>query len=262
MPEVRQREEIRVMGHPSDIAWCDATRNLVYGYTKVDVDPLTGACRFCYIDRALPRYGYDPEKISFLSLDNAVKEFRKWSKDPSIKKIFLNNYSDTFHEDIPFKTIETWHREVIEAFPNFEFQLLTKRIGRAMMFYKTRPVPGNVWMGCTIGAPDKLWRLKQLKQINAKVRWLSCEPLLGDLVYGNPEMALDLHGIHWLVVGGESGSTPRPMSLQWAVNIAEACKTQKVAYFFKQRGGPIARDGAGGNVCPCCNQKHQEFPKY
>ncbi len=224
------------------------------------MDLETGACKNCYIFRGLPRYGVDPNILTYLSIENAVKELKKWSKDPSIKKIFLNNYSDTFHEDIPFETIETWHREVIEAFPNFEFQLLTKRIGRAMMFYKTRPVPRNVWMGTTIGAPDKLWRIKQLQQINAKVRWLSCEPLLGDLVYGNPEMALDLRGISWVVIGGESGTNPRPMDPLWAEYIAKACKAQDVAYFFKQKGGR-GGDGAGGDVCPCCNSKHQEYPE-
>lgn len=209
----------------------------MYGCRKVDVDELTGACRGCYIDRSLPRYGYDPTQLHYLNVDNAIKDFQKWSKDPSIKLIFLNNYSDTFHEDIPFETIEMWHRKIIEAFPKLTFQLLTKRIGRAMMFYKTRPVPENVWVGTTIGAPDKLWRLNQLRQINAKVRWLSCEPLLGDLVYGSPSHAFDLRGISWLVVGGESGANPRPMEMSWAVEISKACKIQKVAYFFKQRGG-------------------------
>ncbi len=192
------------MGTDSSISWTDATRNVAFGCTRVDIDLRTGACDKCYIYRpgGLPRYGYDPNEVTLLSVENAVRDFRKWSKDPKIKKIFLNNYSDTFHESITFETIEIWHQRLIEAFPNFEFQLLTKRIGRAMMFYRTRPVPRNVWMGTTIGASDKLWRLNQLKKINAKIRWLSCEPLLSELVETTAP-PFNLAGISWVVVGGE-----------------------------------------------------------
>jgi len=188
-------------------------------------------------------------------LENAVKEFKKWAKDPSIVKVFLNNYSDTFHEDIPDGKIDLWHKEIIEAFPQFQFQLLTKRIGRAMLYYRKKGhIPDNVWMGCTIGAKDRLWRLNQLRQIDAKIRWVSFEPLLDDL--GD----FDLRGIKWAVVGGESGFTPRPMELEWVKNVQRICARDGVAYFFKQRGGR-GFDNAGGNICPHCSTIHQEFPE-
>ena len=240
----------------TSIAWTDRTRNLVYGCRKIDIDVLTGACVKCYIWRGLPRYGVNPDILTYLNVQNAIKDFQKWSKDPSIVRIFLNNYSDTFHEEIPFTTIDLWHEKIINAFPNFQFQLLTKRIGRAMLYYRQRGrVPNNIWVGCTIGAKNRLFRLSQLRQIPARVRWVSFEPLLEDL--GD----FDLKGISWAVCGGESDiKNPRPMDLQWATNLQRICERDSVAFFFKQRGGK-GFDGAGGNICPCCNSKHQEFPK-
>lgn len=194
-----------------------------------------------------------------MSVDNAVKTLRKWQRQKQVKRIFLNNYSDTFHEQIPFAKIKEWHDRIIEAFPDFTLQLLTKRIGRAMVYYREHKVPDNVWIGCTIGAPDKLWRLNQLRKIDARLRWISCEPLLGDLT--SSSTSLDLSGIGWVVCGGESDArAPRPMKPEWAIRLSQSCKDQGIPFFFKQRGGR-GGDNAGGNICPCCEEVHQEFPK-
>jgi protein gp37 len=238
----------------TSIAWTDRTRNLVYGCRKVDTDILTGACHECYIFRNLPRYGVDPNKLTYLSVENSIKEMKKWSRDPGVKKIFLNNYSDTFHEDIPFETIDMWVEKIIEAFPNFEFQLLTKRIGRAMMYWQKRgSVPRNVWMGCTIGAKNRLKRLDQLRQIPAKIRWVSAEPLLEDLG------EFSLEGIQWIVVGGESGLKPRPMDPVWAENIRRIAERDGVVYFFKQNGG-VGFDNAGG--CILNGKEYKAWPNW
>lgn len=208
----------------------------------------------CYIFRDLPRWGYDPNKLTYLSLENAVKDLKKWSSDPKVRKIFLNNFSDTWHEDIPFETIDLWVEKLIEGFPNFEFQLLTKRIGRAMLYWKKRGyVPRNVWMGCTIGARNRLWRLDQLRQIPAKIRWVSFEPLLEDL--GD----FSFEGMQWGVVGGESGAHPRPMRQEWAENVIRVIKRDGGAAFFKQLGGQ-GFDEAGG--CILNGREIKEFPDY
>jgi len=111
-----------------------------------------------------------------------------------------------------------------------------------MVFYRSRPVPGNVWVGCSIGEKKRLWRLDQLRQVDAKVRFISFEPLIEDL--GD----FDLRGIHWAIVGGESdGKNPRPMSTAWAENIKRICQRDGVAFFFKQIGGK-GGDGAGSDL--------------
>ena len=238
------------MGHNTAISWTQATRNLVMGCRKVDTDPLTGACVNCYIYRNMPQYGMNPDVLTYMNLEKAKSDLRAW-KD--VRLIFLNDYSDTFHEDIPFKTILRWHREIIEANPDKEFQLLTKRIGRAMMFYRKyyTVVPRNIWIGTTIGARNRLFRLKQLVEISAKIRWVSFEPLLEDLG------EFSLKGIQWAVVGGESGHNPRPMRAEWAENIRRIAERDGVAFYFKQLGGE-GGNGAGGNLLE--GREYMEMP--
>jgi len=194
-------------------------------------------------------WGIDPEKIRTFDIAKREKEMSKWP--PEKRLIFVNDMTDTFGEFYSFDLIEEWHR-FFERHPEREFQLLTKRIGRAMVFYRSRPVPGNVWVGCTIGEKKRLWRLEQLRQIDAKVRFVSFEPLIEDL--GD----FDLGGIHWAIVGGESDlSHPRPMKLEWALNIQRICERNGVAFFFKQVGGK-GGDGAGGDLLKgVC---YHEFP--
>jgi len=194
-------------------------------------------------------WGINPEQVRTFDIERREKEISSWPPDKRL--IFVNDMTDTFGEFYSFDLIEKWHR-VFESHPEREFQLLTKRIGRAMVFYRTRPVPKNVWVGCTIGEKKRLWRLDQLRQIDSKVRFVSFEPLIEDL--GD----FDLSGIQWGIVGGESDRTnPRPMKPEWAENIRKICRKDEVAFFFKQVGGK-GGDGAGGNMLN--GVKYSAFP--
>ena len=197
-------------------------------------------------------WGIDPTKVRLFDIAKREKEMNSWP--PGKRLIFVNDMTDTFGEFYPFELIEEWHR-FFERHPEREFQLLTKRIGRAMVFYRNyygRP-PRNVWVGSSIGEKKRLWRLDQLRQIDAKVRFVSFEPLVEDLG------ELDLKGIHWAIVGGESGRTnPRPMKPEWAENIRRICERDGVAFFFKQMGGK-GGDNAGGDLLN--GVRYQEYPK-
>ena len=222
------------MGKDTSIAWCDATLNFGWGCRKVD-----SACVNCYMFRLSKGWGINPEQVRTFDIKKREKEMNKWP--PEKKLIFVNDMTDTFGEFYSFDLIEKWHK-LFERHPDREFQLLTKRIGRAMVFYRSRPVPRNVWIGCTIGEKKRLWRLDQLRQIDAKVRFVSFEPLIEDL--GD----FDLRGIQWGIVGGESDlKNPRPMKPEWAESIRKICERDRVAFFFKQMGGK-GSDGAGGDL--------------
>jgi protein gp37 len=182
--------------------------------------------------------GIDPEQIRTFDICKREKEMNHWPL--SKRLIFVNDMTDTFGEFYSFDLIEKWH-QFFERHPEREFQLLTKRIGRAMVFYRSRPVPRNVWVGCSIGEKKRLWRLDQLRQIDAKIRFVSFEPLIKDL--GD----FDLKGVQWAIVGGESDrNNPRPMKPEWAESIRKVCERDGVAFFFKQVGGR-GGDNAGGD---------------
>lgn len=195
-------------------------------------------------------WGIDPTKIRLFDPAKREKELNSWP--PEKRMVFVNDMTDTFGEFYSFELIEDWHR-FIERQPERMFQLLTKRIGRAMVFYRSRPVPKNVWLGCSIGEKKRLGRLEQLKAINAPVRFVSFEPL----IEGLGEFSLD--GIHWAIVGGESDrSHPRAMEASWAENIRRICARDKVAFFFKQMGGK-GGDRAGGDLLN--GARYQAFPR-
>jgi protein gp37 len=200
--------------------------------------------------RLSKRWGKDPTQIRTFDITNREREMNSWP--PQKRLIFVNDMTDTFGEFYSFELIEHWH-QLFERHPEREFQLLTKRIGRAMLFYRQRGrVPRNVWIGCTIGEKKRLRRLEQLCQIDAKVRFVSFEPLVEDL--GD----FDLKGVHWAIVGGESDLVnPRRMNPDWALNIQRICRRDGVAFFFKQMGGK-GGDGAGGNLLD--GRKCQEYP--
>lgn len=190
-------------------------------------------------------------EIRTFDIGKREKEIRSWP--PEKKLVFVNDMTDTFGEFYSFDLIERWH-QVFERNPEREFQLLTKRIGRAMVFYRSRPVPRNVWVGCTIGEKKRLRRLEQLEQIGSKVRFVSFEPLVEDL--GD----FSLEGVQWAIVGGESDlSSPRPMKPEWAENIRKICQRDGVAFFFKQHGGR-GGDGAGGDLLG--GKRYHEFPVH
>jgi protein gp37 len=215
------------MSEVSHIEWTDATWNPVTGCTKV-----SQGCKHCYAERFAERFrgieghpyeqGFDlriwPERLS-LPLE--------W-KEP--KRIFVNSMSDLFHEDVPeefilrvFDTMgkATWHT----------FQILTKRAARAAEIGPRLPYRPNIWQGVSVENSSTIWRIDALKQVPSLVRFLSLEPLIGPI----PDINLD--GIHWVIVGGESGPGARPMEIAWVREIHDACRRQSVPFFFKQWGG-------------------------
>jgi protein gp37 len=151
----------------------------------------------------------------------------RW-KSPQL--IFVNSMSDLFQEGVPlefiarvFDTMKAshWHR----------FQVLTKRSDRLLELSPSLPWPGNVWMGVSVENEDYACRIDDLRKTGASVKFLSLEPLLG------PLPKLELKGIDWVIVGGESGPGARPMKAEWATDIRNQCKAAKVPFFFKQWGG-------------------------
>jgi protein gp37 len=139
--------------------------------------------------------------------------------------------SDLFHESIPDAYIEKVFA-IIEATPHHTYQVLTKRAARLARFFRARKVPDNAWIGVSVenkkhGVP----RIAYLRQVPAKIRFLSVEPLVEDIG------ELDLSNVHWVIVGGESGPKARPMKNEWAMSVQQQCDEQSVAFFFKQWGG-------------------------
>lgn len=144
---------------------------------------------------------------------------------------FVNSMSDVFHEDVPFEYIDQIFESIAKT-PQHTYQILTKRADRMAQYFINRPVPDNAWLGVSVedrqyGVP----RIALLRQVSAKIRFLSVEPLLENL--GD----LDLTEIHWVIVGGESGAKARPMQKEWVEDIRIQCEEADVAFFFKQWGG-------------------------
>lgn len=208
------------------IEWTDKTWNPITGCTKK-----SAGCAHCYAEvmsRRLKAMGLKKYENGFqvtLHEDN-LEEPLKWKKPHNI---FVCSMSDIFHEDVPFDFIDKI-METINKSPQHRYQILTKRSGRMLEYFRTRDVPNNVWLGVTVECQTSKKRIEHLRLLDATVRFLSCEPLLEDLG------ALNLNGIDWVIVGGESGPKARPMMLKWVVNIKEQVDQQGAAFFFKQWG--------------------------
>ena len=204
------------------IEWTNATWNVITGCTKY-----SEGCQNCYAEKMhkrLQAMGQTKYNHPFSTQVVHVLEFDKtFGKKP--KMIFVNSMSDTFHSNVPDETICSL-LEVIKNQPQHTFQILTKRAERVKEF----SYPDNVWLGVTVEMAKYKDRMKYLKQTDAKVKFLSCEPLLEDLG------ELDLSGIDWVIAGGESGTNARPCQSDWARNILIQCKEQNVPFFFKQWG--------------------------
>jgi protein gp37 len=163
-----------------------------------------------------------------INLDEAALDLpRSWRLG---RIIFVNSMSDLFHEAVPLEYIQRVFR-VMEECPQHTFQVLTKRPERAADLADRLPWPDNVWMGTSVETNKFYGRIRALKRIRARVRFLSCEPLLG------PLERLPLAGIHWVIVGGESGPGARPMDAVWVLSIKSQCEQRNVPFFFKQWGG-------------------------
>ncbi len=166
--------------------------------------------------------------------DQMLQAPARW-KQP--RMVFVNSMGDLFHEHVPADFVQRVF-EAMEHTPRHTYQLLTKRAERLAEIAPTPPWPENVWMGVTVEDNDRLGRVRLLRKVPSAVRFVSVEPLLGPL----PD--LDLSGIDWVIVGGESGPRARPMQLEWVLEIRDACLGAGVPFFFKQWGG--ARKKASG----------------
>ncbi len=144
-------------------------------------------------------------------------------------KFFVNSMSDLFHEKMPFEFLDRVF-ETIRGTPRHTYQILTKRERVLETYFQTRTVPDNVWLGVSVEMKSQRKRIDALRKIDAKIRFLSVEPLLESLG------AVDLTDIHWVIVGGESGFKARPMKEKWVLDNQKQCDAQSVDFFFKQWG--------------------------
>ena len=217
----------KIVAAQSAIEWTESTWNPVTGCSKVSV-----GCANCYAERIAKRLramGQRRYRNGFkVTLHpEALNEPYRWKK-PRI--IFVNSMSDLFHEEIPVEFIQDVF-SVMVANKRHIFQILTKRSERLCELAPLLDWPQNVWMGVTIENNDYVGRADDLRTVGAAVRFCSLEPLLGPL----PDLELD--GIGWVIVGGESGPGARIMKSEWAVEIREKCIGEGVPFFFKQWGG-------------------------
>lgn len=215
------------MSGTSKIEWTEMTWNPVTGCTKVS----TG-CRFCYADRMAKRLqamGQPRYRNGFeVTLQPDVVDAPLSWKKPRV--VFVNSMSDLFHDEVPDEFILQCF-EVMEEASQHTFQVLTKRPERAVELSERLPWPDNVWLGTSVENSDYVWRVRELMKTPAHIRFLSVEPLLG------PIGRLPLSGIHWVIVGGESGPGARPMKKEWVTRIRDRCLKYGVPFFFKQWGG-------------------------
>jgi len=215
------------MAQATSIEWTEATWNPVTGCTKV-----SPGCKHCYAERMAkrlramgqPRYA---NGFRVALQEDLVEQPLAWRAP---RRIFVTSMSDLFHGDVPEAFIRRMFRTMEEAHRH-QFQILTKRPERLRALAPGLPWPDNVWMGVSVESEDYLWRIDHLVEVPAAVRFLSLEPLLG------PLPSLSLTGIHWAIVGGESGPGARPMDPEWVREIRARCLEEGVPFFFKQWGG-------------------------
>ncbi|WP_242342707.1 DUF5131 family protein [Anaeromyxobacter terrae] len=215
------------MSDRSTIEWTNATWNPVRGCTKV-----SPGCTHCYAEtfaerfRGVPGHPFE-QGFDLRLVSKALDLPLRWKAS---RLIFVNSMSDLFHQRVPDSYVEKVF-EVMRAATQHRFQVLTKRAERMEHFAKRHSVPPNVWLGVSVENAKYAWRIDHLRRVPAGVRFLSLEPLLG------PITELDLRGIDWVIVGGESGGKCRPMEADWAREIRDRCRRSRVPFFFKQWGG-------------------------
>ena len=238
------------MGDKSRIEWTDASWNPVTGCSHV-----SAGCEHCYAEALSLRYGWSRKPWTKPNAQENVvlhperlDQPRRWRQP---RRIFVNSMSDLFHEEVPFDFVDRIFEAMCCA-QRHVYQVLTKRPERMRDYVRRwlsaqrdrdrhgRAVPGHIWVGVSIEEDRWCGRADVLRQIPARVRFISAEPLLGALP------SLDLRGIHWLIVGGESGPKRRPFNPAWARQLREEAQAARVAYFFKQVGGLTSK--AGGRL--------------
>ena len=226
----------------SKIEWTEATWNPLRGCTRV-----SPGCRNCYAERVADRFSGPGQPYEGLTtrgkggqprwngevmlVEHMLNEPRKWRQG---KLIFVNSMSDLFHEKVPFDYIERIF-EVMQDTPHHRYQILTKRAERMAELAPKLFWTSNIWMGVSIEDARVIDRADALREVPATIRFLSLEPLIGPI----PEINLD--GIDWAIIGGESGNQARIMEPEWAVDLLNQCRSANVPCFVKQMGTQWAR---------------------
>lgn len=230
------------MAANSSIEWTEATWNPTTG-----CDRISAGCDNCYaltLAKRLKAMGNrkyqtdgDPRTsgpgFGVAIHEDALDIPRRW-RTPRL--VFVNSMSDLWHARVPSTFIQRVF-DVMTQTPHHTYQLLTKRPIRLARMADQLPWPSNVWVGVSVEQQSEVWRIDRLRQVPAAVRFVSAEPLIGPL-------ELDLAGIDWLIAGGESGPSHRPMDEDWVLSLRDQCESSETAFFFKQWGG--ARAKAGG----------------
>lgn len=219
------------MGAGTSIEWVTATWNPLTGCTKI-----SPGCKNCYAERmshrlmlmGQPNYAND---FQLTTHERMLEVPLRWKKP---QRIFVNSMSDLYHKDVPEPFIQRVFATMVKAHWHI-FKILTKRAERLEELSPRLPWAPNIWQGVSVENADYTFRIDHLRRTAAHVRFLSIEPLLG------PIPDLKLAGIHWAIVGGESGPGCRPMQAEWVSNIVEQCRAQGTAVFVKQTGERLAR---------------------
>lgn len=216
-------------------------------------DKISAGCKFCYAEvmsRRLQAMGVEKYKDNFevRTHEDALDIPYTWK---SSKVVFVNSMSDLFHKDVPLSFIKKTFK-VMNENPQHVFQVLTKRAERLFELHKELKWTHNIWMGVSVENEKVKDRIDHLRKTDAKVKFLSLEPLIG------PLPKLNLKKIDWVIVGGESGHNPRSMNPDWALDIQEQCSKKSVAFFFKQWGGRNKK--AAGRILN--GRTYDEMPEY
>ncbi len=219
------------MGNQTRIEWTDASWNPVTGCTKI-----SAGCDNCYAERLTERF----KNVKGHVFENGFSLTLRWErleqpigwKRP--RMIFVNSISDLFHKHIPYNFIDHVF-DTMEKSHWHTFQVLTKRTSKMQKYikkrYQDRRVPRNIWLGASVEDANQLTRVQHLRETPASIRFLSLEPLLGAV------SDISFEGIHWVIVGGESGPKARIMKPEWPREIRDICVNKEVPFFFKQWGG-------------------------
>ena len=226
------------MSDKSAIEWTDATWNPVTGCTKV-----SPGCAHCYAETLTLRFKrggpFLPGKSTIRLHQERLDIPGSWRAP---RRIFVNSMSDLFHEEVPFSFIQEVFRKM-ETYDHHVYQVLTKRPERMLEFLKwdgrQQNWPDNIWAGTSV--ENQYWadrRIPVLLKVPARIRFLSVEPLLRSV-----DLTTLLGGLQWVIVGGESGHKARPLKVEWARRIKDACINAGVPFFFKQWGGRTSKAG-------------------
>jgi len=211
----------------SSIEWTEMTWNPVTGCSKI-----SAGCKYCYAEvmaRRLQAMGLEKYKDGFTIRTHEDALFTPYGWKGN-KIVFVNSMSDLFHPDVPLSFIRKVF-SVMNNTPQHTYQVLTKRAERLFELNEQLTWTPNIWMGVSVEDARVINRIDFLRNTNARVKFLSCEPLIG------PIQSMNLDGINWVIVGGESGKKARPLKEWWIWDIRQQCQEAGVAFFFKQWGG-------------------------